>query len=195
MIEREVKAVVVDPGAVVAKLEAAGAERTFRGRMDDLRYDREGSFTKRDEVVRFRRYRTPEGADHRLVLGWKGPVAVEGGAKLRSEIEIDARGDVEGWLAALGFAPVHRIDRFVDVFRLDSATIRLEWYPRMDVLIEIEGDLGAMERAIEAVGIEPSRFTAESLVDFVARFEASGRSAVLAVADLLGEPPSWDAIG
>ncbi|MBM4186988.1 MAG: hypothetical protein FJ206_06715 [Gemmatimonadetes bacterium] len=192
VIEREVKAVVPDPAAVAARLVAAGAERIYRGRMDDTRYDRAGEFTARDEVIRRRVYRG-EGDPPREVLGWKGPVAVEAGTKLRREIEIEARGDVGGWLEAAGFEPVHRIDRYVEWYRLGAATVRLEWYPRMDVLVEIEGDHADIERAIDSSGIPRAAFSAESLIDFVARYEARGTKAILTVEALDRAPATWQA--
>ena len=52
-----------------------------------------------------------------------------------------------------------------------EATARLERYPRMDVLVEVEGEPAAIERAIVASGIPRSAFTAESLAEFVRRFQ------------------------
>ena len=39
MREVELKSVVADPDAVIAALSAAGAERTFAGRLIDRRFD------------------------------------------------------------------------------------------------------------------------------------------------------------
>jgi hypothetical protein len=84
---------------------------------------------------------------------------------------------------------VHAIEREVEVYRLGDATARLETYPRMDVLLEVEGEPAAIEHAIAASGIPRSEFTAESLAEFVRRFEVkSGRPAVLASSPVL--PPA-----
>ena len=82
----------------------------------------------------------------------------------------------------------------VEYFDLpDGAVVRLEWYPRMDVLVEVEGEPPAIEAAIAALGIDRSAFTAESLSAFVARYEArTGRPAATSRAALGSERPSWE---
>jgi hypothetical protein len=76
---------------------------------------------------------------------------------------------------------VHAIDREVEVYDVGGATVRLERYPDMDPLLEVEGAPADIERAIRATGIGRDAFTADSLADFVRRFEArTGRPAVLA---------------
>jgi len=85
-------------------------------------------------------------------------------------------------LRALGYDVVHAMDRDVEMLDLDGATVRLERYPRMDPLREVEGDPDAIERAIRATGIDRATFTADSLADFVRRFEArTGMPALLAL--------------
>ena len=64
------------------------------------------------------------------------------------------------------------IERDVEIYRVEDATVRLERYPRMDSLVEVEGTPRAIERAIEATGIPRGTFTAEALSEFVRRFEA-----------------------
>jgi hypothetical protein len=49
--------------------------------------------------------------------------------------------------------------------------VRFEQYPRMDVLLEVEGSPDAIEDAIAATGIPRALFSDERLLDFVARFE------------------------
>jgi hypothetical protein len=83
---------------------------------------------------------------------------------------------------------VHAIERDVEVYRLGDATARLEIYPRMDVLLEVEGTPAAIEHAIAATGIPRSEFTAESLAEFVQRFEVrTGQPALLATSPM---PPA-----
>ncbi len=181
--ELELKAVVSDPGAFRERLRAAGAVPRFMGRMTDLRYDRAGELVTRDEVLRVRTFHHPDGDE--AILAWKGPtMRSSDGYKLREEIELPVlrRGADPGrLLAALGYRPVHAIEREVEVYRLGDATARLETYPRMDVLLEVEGEPAAIEHAIAMSGIPRSEFTAESLAEFVRRFEQrSGQAAVLA---------------
>jgi predicted adenylyl cyclase CyaB len=192
--ELELKAVVADAEDLRRRLHAAGAEPSFAGRMTDLRYDRGVELGSRDEVLRVRTLVGTDGAVQ-VVLAWKGPtMRSPDGYKLREEIELPVAGagDPGRLLEALGYRAVHAIEREIEIFRLGQATLRLERYPRMDVLVEIEGEPAAIERAIAASGIPRGEFTAESLAEFARRFEGrSGEPAVLASAQpSLGMQPS-----
>lgn len=195
--ELELKTMVPDPGTLQARLRATGASCTFRGMMRDRRLDLGGTLTARDEVLRVRSYeaRGPGTELAGAVLGWKGPVSVSPeGYKHREELECRAA-DGPALLAvldALGYRPVQVIDRFVEIYQLSGAVVRLEWYPRMDVLAEIEGEPAGMESAITRLGLRRADCLPEALPSFAARYEArTGRPAVLAEADLQDEPPSW----
>jgi adenylate cyclase class IV len=197
--ELELKAVVPDPAGLVARLETAGAVAGFRGLMTDRRYDREGELAARDEVLRVRTYRHLDGGSE-AQLGWKGPTRRSAdGYKVRAELECDlARGggDPGALLQALGYRVVHAIDRRVAVYALHGAAARLEWYPRMDVLVEVEGTGEAIEAVVRATGLDRATFAADPLRAFVAHYEAGGdraapRRAVLALAELAGEAPTW----
>src|SRR5256885_2050064 len=84
-------------------------------------------------------------------------------------------------LERLGFTVVLRIDRTIAEYRLGAATLRLEWYPAMDVLVEVEGAPEAIERAVVATGLPRVAFLPESLPHFVAAYERrTGRPARLA---------------
>jgi adenylate cyclase class IV len=181
--ELEVKARVEDPDALRAALVRAGAGLEFRGDMLDRRFDRKDRLADRDEVLRLRVFRPADGAPAYGVLAWKGPHSKQGRYRHRAEAEARVA-DPESVLAILervGFAVLQRIDRRVEVYRLGQAVLRLEWYPDMDVLIEVEGEPAAIERAIAATGVARERFLAESLPYFVAAFERrTGRAALLA---------------
>jgi adenylate cyclase class IV len=193
VIELELKAVVADPNVCRARLLGAGAAAGFAGLMEDRRFDRDGELFRRDQVLRIRSYR---GADRtRTEISWKGPARITGGYKARDEIELDVTdGSAEALFRALGYDLTESIDRRVEYFDLPAgAVVRLEWYPRMDVLVEVEGEPAAIEAAITALGIERSLFTAESLAAFVARYEArTGRSAATSRVALGPERPSWE---
>ena len=179
LAELELKAVVPDPEGCRVRLRAAGAIAGFRGRMTDRRYDRAGELAARDEVLRIRTYDHPDGATESL-LAWKGATTRSPeGYKLRQEIELavqSERGAAERLLGALGYARVHLIERDVEIYRVHEATVRLERYPVMDPLVEVEGDPDAIERAIGATGIPRAAFSAEALSEFVRRYEARTRS-------------------
>jgi adenylate cyclase class IV len=193
--ELELKALLSDPPTVRLRLLAVGAAVRFRGGMTDRRYDRGGELTARDEVLRLRTFHHAGGRID-AVLGWKGPVRrPDAGYKEREEIELglsDGADGPEAFLAALGYAVVHVVDRWVEVFEAAGSVIRLESYPRMDDLIEVEGEPAAIERAIGVTGIPRMEFSADSLSEFVRRFEArTGRAAVLAATGGMVHPPAW----
>ena len=183
--ELEVKARVADPAALEAALRRAGARLRFRGSMSDRRYDdAHGTLEGRDEVLRLRVYQPDQDTAHAEgVLGWKGPVSVRDGYKRREEHETRV-GDPDAAVALLerlGYRVSLRIDRTIAEYALGSAMVRIEWYPAMDVLVEIEGDPDAIEAAIAATAIPRHEFLSESLPYFVTAYERrTGRPARLA---------------
>jgi adenylate cyclase class IV len=194
--ELELKAVVPEPAALRARLADAGAAPGFRGRMTDRRYDRDGTLLRGDQVLRVRSY-SPADGPARFELAWKGPTgrSVEG-YKRRAELTSEVRpapDEPHLILEALGFRVVHTIDRWVEVWSLAGAVARLEWYPRMDVLLEVEGTPPQIEAAVLATGLPRDAFSADALIDFVRRYELRGGTAALAVADLRGDSPGWEA--
>jgi adenylate cyclase class IV len=190
-LELELKGVVPDPAALAARLTAAGGRRAFRGMLHDRRFDRAGELAARDEVLRTRRWVPDEGTP-RTELGWKGPTARSPeGYKSREERELTVTGgDAEALLAGLGYAPVHAIDRRVEVWHVAEAVVRVEWYPRMDVLVEVEGAPGAIEAAIRASGLARESFSDEPLAAFTARYDAAhpGAPSLVAREGWLGGP-------
>lgn len=183
--ELELKARVDDPAALESALARAGAELTFRGEMLDRRYDRDGALEARDEVLRLRTYRPADGRPAHGVLAWKGPVSVRSGYKCREEHETPLADAAAALviLERLGYEVVMRIDRTIAEYRLAGAAIRVEWYPAMDVLVEIEGEPADIERAASATGLARESFLPESLPHFVTAYERrTGRRARLAAA-------------
>ena len=181
--ELEVKARVDDPDGLRAALARAGATLDFRGDMIDRRFDRDRTLTQRDQVLRLREFRPADGSPAYGVLGWKGPPSQRARYRHRAEAEarVAAPDSVVTILEQLGYAVAVRIDRRVEVYRIGQAVLRLEWYPAMDVLLEVEGEPSEIERAIAATGLARDRFLPESLPYFVAQYEArTGRAALLA---------------
>jgi hypothetical protein len=88
----------------------------------------------------------------------------------------------------LGYTVIREIDREVTQYTLCGATVRFERYPRMDVLVEVEGPPEAIEQAIERLALPRAEFSAARLPDFVARYEArTGTRAALCARELAGE--------
>jgi len=182
MNELELKARVEDPESLEARLVEAGAELVFRGAMIDERYDRRGKLKARDEVLRLRIYRPSGGKAPFGVIGWKGPVSVRKGYKHREEheVRVDPPDSARVILERLGYEVTLRIDREIAEYRLSGATVRIEWYPAMDVLVEIEGAPVAIERAVRSTGLPRKRFLPEALPHFVDAYEQrTGRTARL----------------
>lgn len=181
--ELELKAVVTAPDEVVRRLLGGGAALVFRGTMEDRRYDRGNELAARDEVLRTRLL-TAENGTRESVLGWKGPTRLStDGYKLREELEYPVLGAAppDPLLLALGYTVVHAIHREIEIYRVGDATVRLEHYPRMDVLVEVEGIPSAIEHAIGLTGIPRDQFMADSLAEFVTRYEArTGQRALVA---------------
>src|SRR2546427_500452 len=129
--------------------------------MIDRRFDRRGALGRRDEVLRLRVFRPAEGSSAAAygMLGWKGPHSRQDGYRHRAEAEARVADPeaVVTILERLGFTVSLRIERRVEVWRLGDAVLRLETYPAMDVLLEVEGEPSAIERVIAATGLERER--------------------------------------
>jgi predicted adenylyl cyclase CyaB len=175
VLEVELKSVVDDLEMRCRQVEAAGGTLRFAGRLEDRRYDTPQRVLRaRDHVLRMRVRHSPSDGDVAATVDWKGPTAQSDGYKVREEIAVgvDDANALAILLSKLGYDVTEAIDRQVWEYAVDSATIRFERYPRMDVLVEVEGTPEAIERAISATGLPRQGFTAERLSDFVRRFEA-----------------------
>lgn len=172
MREIELKAVVDDLAERRRMIEAAGAALSFEGKISDRRFDfASRELSGRDEVLRTRRYQST--ASTRTYLDWKGPTEMQGAYKVRDEITapVEDFDSLERILEKLGLRLTWEIEREIAQYQLAGATIRFETYPRMDVLVEVEGEPDAIEAAIEALGLPRGMFTNERLPDFVNKFE------------------------
>lgn len=188
MREVELKSVVRDVGAARAALLAAGAVCAYAGRLEDLRYDTpERTLALKDHVLRLRIYRAEPV---RSGLDWKGPTTYVDGYKVREEYSVplgDPR-DLAILLERLGYVVTREIDREIEQFALDGAVIRIERYPRMDVLVEVEGEPAAIERAIAVLGMPREGFTTGRLPDFVVAYEMrTGERAAICDRELTGD--------
>jgi adenylate cyclase class IV len=186
--EWELKAVVPDWTALRARLESSGAALEFEGRLEDRRYDTPADdLSARDHVLRLRIYRDPAGRVTRASLDWKGPTEYRGGYKVREERSTSV-GDPDVMATVLERLDYHvavAIDRAIVQYALRGASVRLERYPRMDDLVEVEGTADSIEAAIRATGLSREAFTADALAGFIARFEArTGTTAAVSDAEL-----------
>jgi adenylate cyclase class IV len=186
MLEVELKSVVDDVAARRALVERAGGTLTFEGRLEDRRYDTaERALGRRDHVLRLRTYRG--AGEVRAELDWKGPTRLEGGYKLREELgtPLGSPDALALILGRLGYVVTTSIDREIAQYDLAGTIVRFERYPRLDVLVEVEGTPEGIERAIAALGMPRRGFTTDRLGEFVARFESrTGQRAAICDADL-----------
>jgi predicted adenylyl cyclase CyaB len=189
MREVELKAVVTDLAVCRRRLEKAGARLTYEGRLSDRRYDvASRELTSRDDVLRVRHYGA-RGAG-KTYLDWKGPTEIQDTYKVREEVStlVEDFVSLERILDKLGFVVTMEIDREIAQYEIAGATIRFETYPRMDVLVEVEGEPSAIEGAIEALGMSRGEFTSERLPIFVDRFEKrTGVRAAICDRELVGK--------
>jgi adenylate cyclase class 2 len=191
MRETELKGVVPDEADAVQRLDAAGARRIFAGRIEDRRFDTEGrALLLRDEVLRIRTTRDSGAAGAYVQLDFKGPTTYEGGYKHREELSLSVSdGDqCAELLQHLGYGVTREIDRDARVYDLGGAHVRFEQYPRMDLLVEIEGDPAAIERVILVLGLPRDTFTTERVSAFVNRYEArTGTRAAISEREARGD--------
>lgn len=192
MREVELKGYAVDDAeeqAARERLEAAGATLEFAGRLEDRRYDTpDRALSLRDEVLRLRVYR--KGRATRTSLDFKGPTSYADGFKVREEHSVgaDDPAAMAGILEAMGYIITREIDREIAQYTLAGATVRFERYPRMDLLIEVEGEPDAIEHAIAVLGLPRERFTSGRLPDFVLRYESrTGTRAAICDRELEGD--------
>jgi adenylate cyclase class IV len=174
--------------AARARLEAAGAELMYEGRLEDKRYDTtDRALALQDHVLRLRVYRSDTVVTS---LDFKGPTTYADGFKVREEhtVGADDPAALARILEAMGYVITREIDREIAQYRHAGAVIRFERYPRMDILVEVEGEPEAIERAILTLGMARESFTTERLPDFVLKYESrTGERAAICDRELLGE--------
>ena len=191
--EWELKAVVPDWDALLERLRSRGAVLEFDGRLEDRRYDTPSfDLLARDHVLRLRAYRDLGGSVVRASLDFKGATERRGGYKVRVErsTSIDDPETLAEMLEQLGYQVSLSVDRVIVQFAVHGAVVRLERYPRMDDLVEVEGTPEAIEAAIVATGISREAFTTASLATFMGLFEArTGAAAAVSDAELMAGIP------
>ncbi|HEY8311008.1 MAG TPA: class IV adenylate cyclase, partial [Gemmatimonadaceae bacterium] len=174
--EVELKARVDDVAGTREKLARSGATLVFDGRLHDRIYDTASrTLDGQDLVLRLRTYESESGTVAHL--DWKGPTTRENGFKVRAELTTGVSDSLAlaGMLERLGYHVVREIDRSIAQYEFaagaECAVVRFEEYPRMDVLVEVEGTPASIEDAIRALGISRELFSAGRLSDFVQAYE------------------------
>lgn len=186
MTETELKAVVDDLALRRRLVAEGGGVLMLEGFLQDRRWDDNAERMRgRDHMLRIRVFTSGGRTD--ATLEWKGPTQSRDGYKMREEIGTTV-GDAEAlseMMERLGLQVTRTVDREIAQFQLCGATVRFESYPRMDDLVEVEGTPEQIERAVAIIGLPRESFTADSLPDFMARYERrTGKRAVVCAADL-----------
>lgn len=180
MDEVELKSVVDDLPLRRGHVEDAGGRLRFAGTMVDRYYTREAGWDGGAGRLRLRTYQAPAGGWAELT--WKGHARMERGYKVREELNtrVEDEAVLRRILERMGFSESERVTREIAWYVFGEATLRFEQFPRMDLLVEVEGTPEAIEQAILAAGIPREQFTAEPLEVFIRRFEArTGTNALL----------------
>ena len=174
--EVELKARVDDVVGTRDTLARNGGRLVFDGRLHDRIYDTAtDSLNRQDLVLRLRTYVSESGVV--AYLDWKGPTTRENGFKVRAELSTGVSDPLAlaNMLEQLGYRVVREIDRDIAQYELtvgsETAVVRFEEYPRMDVLVEVEGTPANIEDAIRALGMSRELFSAQRLTDFVKAYE------------------------
>ncbi len=182
-VEVELKFPLADPEALRAQLAELGArprhDETFE---DNEIWDRDGDLAGRGCLLRLR----TTGGELRLTF--KGPAELDDGVKRRVEHETVV-GDGEALrrlLAALGYAPVRRYQKFRESWSLDGCEVVIDRTP-MGTFTEFEG-----ERAVELA--ERCRFDRRAALggSYLDLWEEHRRATPAAPADMVFEPASSD---
>lgn len=167
-VESEVKVRVASAEAARSLLAGAGArllrERHFEDNL--LLDDADGSLAAGGCILRIRR--TPDAAE----LTFKAPREGDDGLKHRHEIEtrVSDPGAAEALLAALGYRPVFRYQKYRAVFGLGEVEVVLDETP-VGTFLELEGTPGAVQARARDLGFGPEALIADS---YVGLFRASG---------------------
>lgn len=158
MIEREIKLAFPSAQAARVALVDAGAEpHTPRRLQDDALYDNDAkTLFAGASALRLRR------EAGRAVLTFKGPVQA-GPMKTREEIEsaVDDGDAVAAVLAALGFRPWFRYQKYREELRAPGVVVAIDETPA-GVFVEIEGDAAGITALAEKLGRGPGDYILDS---------------------------------
>lgn len=149
-----------DLAAARARIEALGYRvETPRQHEADQLYDREGApLRQTDQILRLRR----RGA--RATLTYKGP-AQRSPHKSRPEIEVDVSDGaaLEQMLAALGYRPTFRYEKYRTTFAADGQPghITMDETPA-GLFLELEGQAGWIDATALLLGYSQADYITES---------------------------------
>jgi adenylate cyclase class 2 len=168
-LEREAKLRFPDAASARQAAERLGARlRRARHFEDNLLLDDAArSLAATGTALRLRR------AEGRAVLTYKGARREDAsGVKVRPEIEFEVADgdDAQALLAALGFQPAFRYQKFREVWGWKDVEVDVDETP-LGVFVEIEGPTGTIQEALRLLGLGPDDCVTES---YPALYRAAG---------------------
>ncbi len=151
------------------QLSIAGAKMSQKGFMQDYYFDNPFlNLKSKNQKLRIR------AIDYKLIqLCWKGPISVDKQTKIREEIEVGVK-NVEPLIEIfekLGFQNTRFYERYFETYLLYDVKIRIEQFPIMDILVEIEGEQHLINRAVTHLNISKDVFGPKTLVSFIKEYE------------------------
>lgn len=176
MKEIEVKILEIDREAILKKLDALEAQKSFDGEMLALFYDdANGSIAQRQDVLRLRK----EGGE--TVLTYKKFVSQEG-AKIMEEYEtkVEEVGQMQTILDLLGFQVGKKTRKFRTQFELGDTHIVIDNYQdelaAIPEFIEIEAPSEArMQEVVELLGFSAEDCKSWHTFDLVKHYKLTQR--------------------
>ncbi|MBI2426266.1 MAG: NUDIX domain-containing protein [Candidatus Kerfeldbacteria bacterium] len=156
IIETELRARIDNVQEFRDRLKRARAHLVSMHIMRDFLFDTaEKTLTNRKQKLRLRIY-----DNSRTVMSWKEKK--HGASQYKEEYEHEVEiGDFETMrriFEGLGYGLVRRVDRRVEIYHWRHVIIRIEFFPAMDVLAEIEGPKAELEQVIRELGLTRSMF-------------------------------------
>jgi adenylate cyclase class 2 len=158
LLEQEVKLAFSNLEAARQAVHTAGGRLVVSRRLlvDTLFASPDGLIPSDGRTLRLRR----DG--DRAYVTFKGP-ALPGPVKIREELETGL-GDADTGdriLAALGYRPFFRSEKYREEYALDDVHIAIDDAP-IGVFVEIEGTATSIERATRLLGLTPADYRLES---------------------------------
>lgn len=167
--EKELRGRIDDINKFRDQLNRAGAKMSQKGFMQDYYFDNPFLDLKsKNQKLRIR------AIDYKLIqLCWKGPISVDKQTKIREEIEVSVK-NVEPLIKIfekLGFQNTRFYERYFETYLLYDVKIRIEQFPIMDILVEIEGEQHLIDRVVTRLNISKDVFGPKTLVSFIKKYE------------------------
>lgn len=135
MKEKELKILDIDPLAIIAQLEALGAEKVFAGCISDQYYDFPGKELKGKGYSL--RIRTVDGKSYQLCFKEKVKHKT---LKVRKEYEVDLSSQKHGeyFIQGYGLLPTFYKEKMRISYHLDEVKFDMDRYPGLKPMLEIE---------------------------------------------------------